>query len=86
MIAGLQLLIAALATGVIGRVFFGKPWTWVPRAIGRAALRLVPFAGKHSAVYTGVKQTSDARDTVLNVRRNLRRAVLALAPLHRNRW
>ncbi len=40
MIAGLQLLIAALATGVIGRVFYGKPWLWVPRAIGRAALRL----------------------------------------------
>ncbi len=40
MIAGLQLLIAAIAAGVVGRVFYGKPWYWVPRKIGRGVLWL----------------------------------------------
>ncbi len=40
MIAGLQLVVMAIGAGIGGRIFFGKPWTWVPRAIGRAVLRL----------------------------------------------
>ncbi len=37
---GLELVLTAIGTGIAGRVFFGKPWLWVPRAIGRTALRL----------------------------------------------
>ena len=38
--AGVQLLIAALAIGVGGRIWGGKPWSWVPRKIGRGLVWL----------------------------------------------
>ena len=46
--------------------------------------KLVPFAGKHSAKSAGMTQAPGTGNTMPNVRRNFRRAVLAVAERLRN--